>query len=274
MPLSKIEARTAQGAMLPLSLTNPDLGFKVRNVDGLDPVKANIVSSSQALLDAEQYQSSRRVTRNIVIKIGVEPDWITTSVQDLRDMLYDFFMPKNQSFQRYFRDGKNPVDIMGYVEDFSFPLFTADPEATISLICLDSDFVDSVMITLSLGTVPTALQYPLDYEGNIETGFVFTLRVNRSIPGFTLYNSPADGSLHQLVFLYPLVNGDIVQISTVNGNKYVTLTRSGVVTDILYAMSPSSDWIQLFKGVNNFRAFVDGGSIPFDLTYQNRYGGL
>lgn len=272
--LNKVEVTNAQGIMLPLSLVNPDLGFKVRDVEGLDPVKATIVSSSQALLDAKVYQSSQREERNIKIKMGVEPDWILTTVEDLREQLYDYFMPKAILYQKYYRDGKPPVDIVGYVESFDFPLFTADPVGTASIICLDSDFVDPVPVVLPGSTVSTLVETPYTYAGNIETGFVFQLNVNRDLSGFTLYNTAADSVLKQLAFVYPLINGDVVRISTVPGDKYVRVTRGGVTSDILYAMSPTSNWLQFFKGVNKFRAYAEGASIPYTITYKTRYGGL
>lgn len=272
--LNKVEARTAQGGLFTLSLINPDLGFKVRNVEGLDPVKANIVSSSQALLDAEVFQSSRREKRQIKIKMGVEPDWVLTTVEDLREQLYNYFMPKTEVLLSFYRTGKPALNIVGIVEEFDMPLFTADPEATITLLCLDSDFIDPTPVVVNGNTVSTNATQTINYSGNIETGIVFTMNVNRTMSGFTLYNTLVDDTLRQLTFAYALLAGDVVTISTVPGNKYVRVTRGGVTTDILYAMSPTSNWLQFFKGDNRFRAYATGAAVPFTIAYTKRYGGL
>jgi hypothetical protein len=77
-------------------------------------------------------------------------------------------------------------------------------------------------------------------------------------------------------FSASLVAGDIVTISTVRGNKQVTLNRGGTLSSLLYAMSSQSiNWVELIPGGDNvIRFYATGAAIPFDLTYTPRYGGL
>ena len=94
--LTAVEAFTPQGENLFLPLQDSSGGYVVQDIDGLDPVNAQIVSSKFARLEGEQYQSSYREKRNILISLGLEPDYgAALSVSQLRSRLYDFFMPKS-----------------------------------------------------------------------------------------------------------------------------------------------------------------------------------
>src|SRR5438105_1504033 len=97
MLLNTVKAKNAQGSVLELPLEDPTNGFVVRNISGLAPVKATLVSTSFANQDGEQYHSSRREARNIVLTLGLEPDYAIQGVQTLRDQLYAYFMPKSET---------------------------------------------------------------------------------------------------------------------------------------------------------------------------------
>lgn len=272
--LTKLEVRTDQGALLTLPLQDYSEGYVVEDITGLDPVNATIVSSSFAQLDGSEYQSSRRENRNLVIKLSFEPTAGTVSVQQLRSRLYGFFMPKSNVQLRFYEDTGLVVNISGRVESFVAPRFGQDPGATISIICFKPDFVE--MGVLSFGGASTAGTTELvqNYDGSVETGFLFTMNINRAMSGFTIYSSPPDNSLRSLIFVAPLVAGDVVKISTVSGAKSAILTRGGVDGSILYGVSPYSNWMNLFPGPNKLRVQASGAAVPWSITYTNKYGGL
>ncbi len=94
--LVSLEVITRQFQSLLLPLNEVLNGFAVESIEGLEPVKATLVSSSFAQIDGAQYHSSRREPRNIKLKMGLEPDYVTDSVRDLRHRLYGFLMPKSE----------------------------------------------------------------------------------------------------------------------------------------------------------------------------------
>ena len=171
-------------------------------------------------------------------------------------------------------DDGSIVDIAGRVESFESPLFSNEPKVDISIICFDSDFIDSTSVTLSGSTVSSTAETHLDYEGTIETGFVFVLHVNRSLTEFTIYNRPPDNNPRVLDVAAAMVSGDTLTISTINGSKSVLLTRSGITTSLLYAMSSQSSWVDFQPGDNYFRIYATGAAIPYTITFTPRYGGL
>lgn len=274
--LEKVEVLTEQGVLLTLPLQDVSQGYSVQGIDGLDPVKATIVSSAFAQMDGEQYQSARREKRNIILTLGYEPDFAVGTVQDLRKKLYTFFMPKQRVLLRFFQTGEPIVQIFGRVESLVSPKFAKEPQATISLLCFDPDFYNPAPVLLPGNTTSSTVETTHIYPGTVETGILFKLLVDREVTEFTIYHRPPDDSLRQLDFTVatPLIAGDILSISTIPGNKFAMLTRGGVDTSLLFGISPQSNWISLFHGTNKLRIYAEGVGIPYQIEYTTKYGGL
>lgn len=272
--LTKVEVRNPAGTLLTLTLDDDSSGYIVEEIEGLGPVKATLVSSSFATMDGVQYQSSRRDARNILIKIVLRPDYVTQTVRGLRQALYSYFMTKMEVSLRFYDSDGTIVNIMGRVESCDPPLFTREPRIDVSVICFDPDFLELTPITESGFTVSDTTEFAIDYEGTVETGFLFELLLDRSLTDFTIYHTPPDGSHRQLDFTASMISGDKLSISTIQGNKYVNLLRSGVSTSVLYGMPAQSNWIELQPGLNNLRVYAVGAAIPFNIIYTNRHGGL
>lgn len=278
--LTRVDVRNAVDALFSLPLEDTSSGFSVKDIEGLDPVKATLVSSSFANADGKQYHNSRREERNIKIKLGLEAT-ASLSVRDLRTNLYQFFMPKSEVSLRFFQHDETYVDIVGRVETCEAPLFTKDPAVDISLMCFDPDFYDPTPESVDGMSTASLIGVSIPYVGTVETGIVFTLYVEHVLENFTIYHTAPDGTIRETVYEEILLENDIIKISTVPGDKYVTRERYGVVSPTLYSLTPSSNWIELQPGTNHIRVFADGvgeetGGVetPFNVTYVNRYGGL
>jgi hypothetical protein len=272
--LTALEVRNAQGVTMSFPLGDIEEGYSVQSIDGLDPVKATIVSSSFANLDGELQQSVRREKRNIVLKLGLEPDFVETSARGLRNRLYGYFMPKSPVRLRFLDDEEPDVEIDGTVESLDSPQFAQEPEANISILCMQPDFVDPTPVRVSGNSVADQAEQSVIYEGTIETGFLFRLLINRSISSFSVVNRTLDGQIRKMDFNAPLVAGDVVEISTVPGAKRVTLIRGNAVSSVLYGLAPYSNWLQLFPGQNYLRVAIPGAVIPYTIDYTAKYGGL
>lgn len=272
--LTVVEARTNLGALLTLPFGNALNGFVVKDIEGLDPGKAVLVSSSFARQDGEQDQSARREKRNIRLHLGLEPDYINESVRTLRKRLYQFFMPKSLVSLRFHSDDEPFVDIRGRVESFETQLFTQEPGVVISIICYDPDFYDPTPVIVSGSTVSDNTAFTLNYDGTVETGIIFRLMVNRTLTEFTIYHTPPSDAIRTLEFAEPLEAGDILTISTVPGNKHATRNRAGTDTSVLRGVSPYASWIEMPPGANVFSVYAVGAAIPFEIEYTKKYGGL
>jgi len=274
--LQLVEVRTRQGDLLSLPLDDDSSGFRVADVQGLDPVKANLVSSSFANMDGEEYQSSRREARNIKLQIELDPDpEAGDTVYGLRKQIYKFFMPKSEvTFRFYMSDGLE-VDIVGRVETCETAMFTQEPAVDISVMCFKPDLYELTPELVEGTTTSGDVPITIDYAGSIETGIQLTLLVDRSLPDFSVYHVPPNDETKTMDFdNFPLIAGDVLVISTVRGAKGATLTRAGTTTSVLYGISPQSNWIELQPGTNTIRVAAEGADIPLTIQYINKYGGL
>lgn len=283
MLLNRLDVTNRQGTVLELPLEDNSNGFSVKGIEGLDPVKATLVSSSFSNADGEQYHSSRREARDIKLSLGLDPDYGTISVKDLRDALSNYFMPKSKVTLGFHMFDKFAVSIFlgsldliidGYVESFEAPLFVKDPTVDLIVRCFDPDFINPIPVIFDGSTVANLTETVLSYPGTVETGLIFTLMPDRAIDAFTIFHRPPDETLRMFDFSYPLLAGDVLKISTMVGSKSIKNTRVGVESSLLYAMSPQSNWLELQPGDNNLRVYAEGAPIPFSIEYTTRYGGL
>jgi hypothetical protein len=254
-------------------------GVYIEDIEGLGPVKATLVSSSFAGEDGEQFHSSRREARDVKLTLGLEPDYVTSTVRALRGRLYNYFMsgmPINLRF--YDQDGPTllTVGIDGRVETCEPVIFSNEPAVEVGIRCFKPDFLELVETSVAGNTVSTATDMTINYTGTVETGIVFTMIANRAVTDFTIYHTPPDGITRTLYFSTPLANGDKVVISTVPGSKYARLTLSGQSSSssTLKGISPQSNWIEFQPGPNLFRVQTGGAAVPWSLKYTNRHGGL
>lgn len=272
--LNAFEVRTAQGSSLSFSLQNVSSGFIIEDIDGLDPVKATIVSSSFALMDGSQYQSARRESRNIKIRMGLSAKHGSQSVSDLRATLYQYFMPKSSITLRFYLSNGLALNIDGRVESLETVLFAKDSVVDISVICFNPDFYENEPESISSSTTATTVETLVEYSGTTETGFVFTLSVNRTLSEFSIYNRATNNVVQQFDFGAPLIAGDVLTVSTIPGSKGVSLLRNTVLSSMLYGVTLSSSWVYLSPGNNHIRVYATGAAIPFTIEYTNKYGGL
>lgn len=273
MSIEKLEVRTTLGTLLTLPLQNPS-GYIIKDILGIDPVDATFSSTSLANVDGEQIQASRRGMRNIVLKLKYNPDYVHSSVRQLRTRLYSFFTTETEVNLRFYMLDGLTVDIVGRVESFDSPLFTQDPVVDISIVCPDPDFLEMEEVEVDGFTVATTSEFTIDYEGTVPTGILFTLNVDRSLTAFTIYHRPPDTVLRTFDFAASLVNADVLTINTVVGSKAITLTRAAAQSSLLYGKTPQSPWIELMPGENKFRIYAVGAGIPFTISYKPRHGGL
>lgn len=271
--MEKLDVVTPSGSVLELPIANSPGGYIVEDIDGLDPTKAIFSSTIMALMDGEEYQASRGERRQITITLGYSMSH-PTSIRARRRALYQYFMSKAEVLLRFHDPDMGVVEITARVENVDAPMFTKDPKATIILVAFKPDFVAQEETVFTGGTTSASDASNILYEGSVESGFVFQMVANRAVSAFTIDHNQANGQGAQLSFQGALVAGDILEINTQEGSKGAWRTRAGVRTSVLASVSPGSDWVNLYPGVNSFRVFTTGAAIPYTLTYRERFGGL
>lgn len=270
--ITNVQVRNTKGILvldLPVAASKLGDPYIVKDIEGTGPVKATIATAAYANHDGGVFQASRRGMRNVVFKVLYRPDHRSNqSVQTLRRELYSLFPPKGEVRLRFISDDYQPVDIVGTVESHDPVLFTDNPEVQMSILCIDPDFKAIKATTInSFNNLPIIVSY----FGNASSGFLFEMFVSRSISQVTLRN----GIQPNIVYNTPLIKDDILQISTLRGNKYIRRIRGGVTTSDLNGLASGSLSMGFDAMTKNFYADVAGASdISYRVTFTPRFVGV
>jgi predicted phage tail component-like protein len=266
--------------VLPLGARGPETDrIQIRKIEGLGPVKAAVNTSPYGSMDGESYTGSKVPSRNIVITVGLNPDWMDWSMEALRRLLYAYFMPK-QGVRLVFESNDDfpSVEITGVTETVEPSIFSKDVDVDISIICPDPYFtaVDETVIVGNTSAAEGRLAFDVDYMGSIETGVRTRVRsfagpaptvigVQIGDPALTYFRVGASVD----------ANKDFL-MSSLPGQKYaqnINLTN-GVITNLLYKVQEGSDWPILVPGRNHVEVITDAGIQDWELAYFARFGGL
>lgn len=256
--------------------------IQIRNIDGLNPVKASVSTTPYGAVDGASYTGSSVLTRNIVLTLHPNPDWDQWTYEGLRKLLYSYFMPKKSVKLVFYSDDMDPVTISGYVEDVNVNMFSKDPELIVSIICPDPYFTSlepKVVIGQTIHSrVGGFSPVEIDYQGNIEGAVVVKVE---AVSGQGLPTSIGI-QIGDPDITYWAINAAInasvyFEMSSVSMRKYAQNVNSltGVITNLLSKIvTEGSIWPVLQPGVNEVSVFTDAGNHKWTLTYFERFGGL
>jgi hypothetical protein len=268
--------------------TNQDI-IEVRNIDGLGPVKSNISSTPFATGRGALHQGSAVESRNIVLTLGLNPDWKDQTISSLRRMLYRYFMTEAWVKLRFISDDMPSASIRGQVESFEPNIFSQDPEMQVSIICNKPDFIEDNSTVISGTSLPIAgvnfdsMVYEtmvgakqIAYPGTAPAGFVLRITEGYSGP-LAFFNATPDGVQYMWLDAVGIAGGHRFELSTVRSERYVYDIDIGAGTayNQLAKMSKAADdWPEWAPGANRFAVYSTGGGLDWTLAFLARYGGL
>lgn len=250
----------------------------IRDIDGLGPVKADISTIPSGTSRGETYQGSSANKRNIVLTLGLNPNWSTQTMSSLRQLLYGYFMTEEWCKLRFFSDELPTTDIEGYVESFEPNIFSQDPEIQISIVCPKPDFID-IDASIFKGAVDLGEnQFQFNYDGTVSSGL--ELRVDRTLarPAYfgpvTVAVQNAKGTRAITVDPVTIDTTRSYKMSSVQGRKRVQYESliNGETTNLLKIKS--GEWPQLEPGENLLTVSANQPGQAWTLAYFNRFGGL
>ena len=190
----------------------------------------------------------------------------------------------------------------GYAESNEPDIFSSDETTQISIVCPDPYFYsagpDGTNTTIFYGVEPlfefafsnesltesliefgeikNETEQTVYYSGDAEIGVVITIHAIGNVKNITIYNTGTrevmridTDKLEQLTGS-GMVAGDEIIISTIKGDKSITLLRNGIYTNILNCLDKDSDWFQLSKGDNIFAYVVEEGTTNVQFKIENR----
>jgi hypothetical protein len=269
----------ASAPVLPLSdtgRTETDL-IQIRNIDGLDPVKAAVSTAPFGAIDGVAYTGSNILSRNILMTLHPNPNWDNWTYESLRRLLYSYFMPKRPTRLAFYSDDIPPVHITGIVEDISGTPFVKDPELVVSVICPDPYFtaIDPTVLT-GFSDRDASSPVEIDYNGTIEAGIHVEVSRSEDPAPSNIGIQIGDPSVQYFNVAAQVNSALYFEMNSLPRQKYVQNvdTSSGIVTNLLSKIQEGSSWPVLEPGVNEFSVITDAGLQDWELTYYERFGGL
>ncbi len=276
-----------------------ETGFGIIAIDGLGPVEANIHITEIASYDGGIFNSARALTRNIVITIYYFTDG---DVENVRRETYKYF-PIKKRVDLIIETENRTSTTYGYVESNQVNIFSQGEGSVISILCPDSYMYSEEIIEEVFNGVESMFEYPFSnesldnplleyglihqqttksvyYEGEQNVGLLMRVHLLGDVRGFQIYNVNSraifkfdDAKFFALTGTY-MQAGDDIYISTVTGEKSVTLRRMGADTNILNTVVRPIPWndFQLFKGDNVFVYTADSGGENISFRIEHRVG--
>jgi hypothetical protein len=250
---------------------------QIRNIDGLDPVKASVNTSLFGSVDGSAYTGASVGQRNIVLTVHPNPDWKTWTFESLRRLIYSYFMTKRPVRLVFISDDMPPVEILGIVESVDNVMFSKDPEFNVSVICPDPYFKSVVPKVITGQSIRSGGAVTVvEYDGSVETGFEVKVSFSSGTAPTVIGIQIGDPKVNFFNVTATVGSSLYLDMSSVAMQKYVQNVSigSGVITNLLSKVQEGSKWPLLQPGDNNFSVITDQGVQDWELTIYERFGGL
>ena len=253
--------------------------LQIRNIDGLDPVKASVNTTPLGSVDGESYVGSNVPSRNIVLTIHPNPNWENWTFEALRKLVYQYFMPKLPTRLVFYSDDLIPVEIWGVVESVGVNPFSKDQEFLVSIICADPYFkaIEPTVVT-GVSVREGGLLRIVENMGNMDCGFKVRLTALTPPNPTRIAIQIGDPIIAYLAVTAGVSDNVFFEMSSVPLRKYVQTVEigTGVITNLLSntTIQEGSAWPHLQPGENEFAVITDQGEQDWELSYFERFGGL
>lgn len=276
-------------------------GFLIQSIIGLNPSKANINISEISGNDGSIFSSSRINSRNIVFSLLFKNK---PTIEDMRQKSYKYF-PIKQRIAMIFETDTRSCETYGYVESNEINIFSREEGSIISVICPDPYLYDRTLQITQFASVESLFEFPfsnesltdpllffsnmilgtmktVNYAGDLEVGIIISIHALGSASNIEISNVGTSESIFidsvKIEYLTGsgIVEGDDIYISTVKGNKYAILVRSGVTYNIINSLGQHPDWFEIVKGDNVFSYTAETGltNLQFIITNRTAYEGI
>lgn len=268
-----------------LSLTgNP--AYEITQIDGLNPPEAVVNTTHLTGSDGAVFNSAYVDTRQIIMNIAINgPD-----AEANRLTLYRFFVSKYPVTIRI-KNGSRDVEITGYVKQMPIEFFAKKQTVQVTVICPEPYFRKKTDNAERLVYVTPQFVLPVEFdgdnvimgertefpsapvtnEGDVEVGVRISFALDGAVMNPTITNATT-GDYIQISS--GLVYGDAVELSTVTGNKYVTVIRNGQRLNYLGHLSSGSSWIVLVPGVNTIEFSASSVASEFEIAFAPMFEGV
>lgn len=259
--------------------------LRLSGTDGFTVSEYSIETSQNSGQDGVTYNGSTASKRNPVITVEIFSDY-----QAQRDRLYSFFQPRSVGTV-YCYDGGEGRKARYYVEKIDIEESGAVRTAILSLICPDPKFYALNDELTQLAIWQGGIRFPLRIHdpfrvtekvntliGNVhnDSAVEMGLTVKFTASGTVINPSLYDVNRHLLMQINTTMHaGDVIVITTGDGDKRVKMISGGVTSNINNLMEYPPRWLKAYQGDNLFRYNADSGidSLSVSILSTQAYWG-
>lgn len=294
--IKSITATNFLGESLKIDLHRPEQsGLVISDITGLGAGDADVNISELATIDGGMFNSARLTSRNVVMSFLYYDDG---NADKHRQTTYKYF-PLKKVVKLTIETDTRIAELSGIVESNTHNIFSPTAGCTISIMCPDPYMYSVDTTTTSLSGIDPIFEFPfcdeigdedtlilsdiriikdrsVYYVGDADVGVTINIHALGDVRDLVIYDTNTrekiaidDAKLAALTGSSISARDDII-ISTVKGNKTVTLIRNGVSTNIINAIDRNMSWFQLTKGDNIFTYTASTGEYNVQISIKNR----
>lgn len=259
--------KSPQGDVLDIANNND---FILTNVDGLTVNDNSISAANVAFQDGDTITNVRANPRAIVCYCEFNQG---VNVETAKRKIMNVIKPKQTGVLTYTHN-KRVLTINATVEKIAMPRFNNKVVMQITFYCSYPFWQDAAFIVSDIKRVIALHHFELIITGNnplifgkiggqttrtIENNGDVAVGVNIVIVAFGTYTNPRiertiDGAFFKINAT--MSAGDVIEINTTRGNKYVRLNGQNIINDVV----TGSTWLQLDVGDNELTLSDDNNS--------------
>lgn len=263
--------------------------FTVTDIQGLNPPEATINTSEVALIDGAKFNSAKLNMRTINIAFAIQ-----YGASFNRLAIYKVLKSK-QYVKLYYNGDYRKVQIEGYIQSIDIDYFAQKQIVTCCILCPSPYFKEAQEVVNELQAIIAAFHFPFSStatpqlvfgeintnvglevvnDGDVDCGLIITLYARNAVSNPKIFNYVTSEFFG---VNYSMRAGDQITIDTRQGQKTVTLLRSGTEYNIFNYIMQNSTWLQLSADGDTFVYEVGSGSaadLQVLFTHYNLFEGV
>jgi hypothetical protein len=255
MKLTSVEIHPANSTNIAiLSFRDPTSAnsYNVKGITGLDADE--ITPRYYGASGSTKFYNLSLGKKDIVFKIGLNPNFATETYSDLRDALYKMIASSRTGRVqvRFKNDTEVIAAVSGFISKFESPLFEKTQEILITVSCDDPMLraITAISVpTLSLDPSNTVIW---DEKSTAPHGFAFELLFTSPVASLLIEDPDDETWSFEVVPSGGFLADDVLFFSSEYNDKYLHLLRG---IDIIYladVITSGSIWPIIFPGENTF----------------------
>ena len=244
---------------------------------GLSPNAAMTYKTDLAGQNGSKFQSARLGTRNIVLTFTIFKD-----IETNRRIIQKVLAPSKRITLYYI--GTRQVFVDGVVETMNLNQFASTPHKQViqcSILC--SDPLLKALDTVTVKWTSPAGSHDLYYGGEYSYGMHIKMTFSGSVtnPGLRNDTDGEDFTGNWTGVGETFAAGDVLDISTFQGQHYITKTVTSGGTTSVYDLTNQIrfpiGWVQVTSGYNDMAVIASSNSANIatvEITMREVYGGV